>query len=172
MVMSPRLVDMTALVSFFSLSGAMSWVFSLAMMSSFQKRPLVAGRATAVDLISCRLFLERAADQGAELRRQLLIELALEGHDQVGNLFQIGPAPGGEFRILGGDVDVAILAEEAEGIPFLALAAEPALPDLRHQLGRQIILQPILALADIAGAVGADLLAHLAPGGLQRLFLL
>src|SRR5688572_776585 len=164
MVMSPRSVAITALVRVFSLSGAMSWTLSLAMMVSCDENCALGNGLSP----PCRP--DSAPDQRGKLRDQLVVQLALEWHDQAGNFLEIGPAPGRELGLLGRDVDVAVGAEEAECEPFLALAAEPALPDLRHQLGRQIVLQPILALADIAGPVGADLLAHLAPGRLQRFF--
>src|SRR5688572_5960537 len=166
MVMSPRSVAITALVRVFSLSGAMSWTLSLAMMVSCDENCALGNGLSP----PCRP--DSAPDQRGKFRDQLVVQLALEWHDQAGDFLEIGPAPGRELGLLGRDVDVAVGAEEAECEPFLALAAEPALPDLRHQLGRQIVLQPILALADEARAVGADLLAHLAPGGLQRLLAL
>src|SRR6185369_761480 len=162
--MSPRSVDITALVRVFSLSGAMSWTLSLAMMISCKiNGALVAAAGPAVDFNSRSIL---APDERREFGDQIVVELALEGHDQARQLLQIGPPPGREFGMLGRDVDVAVGTEEAEGEPFLALSPEPAFPELRHQFRRQVIAQPIAAFADEARAVGADLLAHLAPGGL------
>src|SRR5690348_5101300 len=137
--MSPRSVDITALVRVFSLSGATSWTLSLAMMICCSRIGLlVAGEGRPVDLIL-------ASDQRRELGDQVLVQLAFEGDDQVRQLLEIGPAPGREFRMFGRYVDVAIGAQEAECEPFLLLAAEPALPELRHQVHRQVVGQPVVA---------------------------
>src|SRR5262245_32448772 len=74
----------------------------------------------------------------AELLDELAVELALEGDDEVRQLAHLRPLPAAELGVVGGDVDVAVLALEAEGEPFLALAAKPSLPDLVGEIGRQI----------------------------------
>src|SRR5688572_30527414 len=139
MVMSPRSVAITALVRVFSLSGAMSWTLSLAMMLSCSRKALGSGaRRASLALMRGRIFHAEpvptsaenalAPDQRREFGDQVVVQLALERHDQAGNFLEIGPAPGRKFGLLGRDVDVAVSAEEAEREPFLALAAEPALP--------------------------------------------
>src|SRR5262249_11832833 len=50
------------------------------------------------------------------------VGVALEGNDQTGKLFQIHPLKGREFRLMGGEIDIGILAGEAHGEPFLLLA--------------------------------------------------
>src|SRR5262245_37178340 len=71
--------------------------------------------------------------------------------------------------MLGRDVDVAVGPQKAECEPLLPLAAEPALPDPRHQFHRQVIGEPVAALPDIARAIRPHFLMQLAPGGLLRL---
>src|SRR5690242_9808542 len=98
----------------------------------------------------------------------MLVERALERHDEVGHLLQRGPAPGRELRVAAGDVDIAVLAGEAEGEPSLALAAEAAAPETGDQLVRQVVAEPVAALGQELGRGRADLLLQLAPGGLDR----
>src|SRR5690606_10301860 len=81
-----------------------------------------------------------ALRQVLEGRHHLLINLALEGHDQVGGLLERAPAPGVELRLaVGFQIELCVLAGEAEGEPDLLLALE-ALPRLgsAHPLGEVI----------------------------------
>jgi hypothetical protein len=103
-----------------------------------------------------------------ELQHDLLIERPLEGHDQVRHLAEIDPLPGREFRVLARDVDLALFAGEAEGVPLLLLTAILALPERRGEIRRQIVSQPALALRQQLGAGDAGLLSQLAPGGVER----
>ena len=90
------------------------------------------------------------------------IGLALERHDQAGQRFQADPLAGGEFRLMRRQVDVAILAGEAHGEPFLALAAILAVKRHAHQMLGQIIGHPVVHLGDDFGLVGADFFLQLA----------
>ena len=62
------------------------------------------------------------------------------------------------------DVDLALLAIEAEGEPALALAAILALPHIADEMRRQLIRQPAAALGDDAPFGRTDLLEEFAPG--------
>src|ERR1700761_5937341 len=73
------------------------------------------------------------AAQAGELLHHALIDRALEGHDQLGEILHRLPAPVDELRLVTAaartrDVDLGILAGEAHGKPFLSLAAVAALP--------------------------------------------
>src|SRR6266446_8377479 len=102
-----------------------------------------------------------------EFGQDIVIELPLEWYDQFGKAFRRDPFPGVEFRVLGCEVDIAVLAGEAHREPFLALAAIAAAPhpaELHPQLFGHVVMQPAAALAEDLGLVGADLLLELAQG--------
>src|SRR5260370_27847253 len=61
-----------------------------------------------------------------------------------------------------GEVDVAILAGEAHGEPFLHLPAIAPVPDTAGDALRHVIAQPLRAFPQELGLVGADLLLELA----------
>src|SRR5581483_3922221 len=97
---------------------------------SFSERgPMTGGGFVAV-------VCARSAALGGDVAEggdDFAIDGALEGDDQFGKALQSFPAPLGEFRLepaLAGmeDVDFAVLAGEAEGEPFLLLAAISAAP--------------------------------------------
>src|ERR1043166_5520254 len=56
-------------------------------------------------------------------RYDIGIDVAFERHDQPWQGFQRQPFPLREFGLLGGDIDIAVLAQESHGDPFLSLAA-------------------------------------------------
>src|ERR1700760_3108622 len=58
------------------------------------------------------------------------------------------------------ETDVAVLAQEAQREPALGLAAIASAQRNTHQLGRQIVGQPVRMLADDLSAIGADLFGH------------
>ena len=66
-----------------------------------------------------------------------LVGLPLERHHQVRQFGHRHPAPGDEFRLVPagriGDVDFAVVAGEAQRVPFLLLAAIFAAPGLRRR---------------------------------------
>src|SRR3546814_18363066 len=74
----------------------------------------------------------------------------------------LDPAPGVELRVRGRDVDVAVLAQEAQREPALLLATVAALPDLADARRRQVVAQPVAALGENLRLVGPDLLVQLA----------
>ena len=85
-----------------------------------------------------------------ELREFLhhpLVDLPLERHDQVGKLLHRLPAPFDEFRLVAAgrmrDVDLAVVAGEAQRVPFLRLAAIFALPGLADDLARNVVAEPV-----------------------------
>src|SRR6185312_1101912 len=68
-------------------------------------------------------------------------------------------APGG-MR----DVDLAVLAGEAQRVPLLALAAILAVPGLAGDLGRDVVAEPLLAAAELLDRADIGLLIELALG--------
>src|ERR1044072_6458614 len=71
--------------------------------------------------------------QPGKLLHHELIDRALERHDQLREVFHRLPGPADEFRLVAaaagvGDVDLAVLAGEAQREPFLPLAAVTAFP--------------------------------------------
>src|SRR5262249_18456837 len=148
----PLSVSITQPVRRFSLSGAMSCFFSGSAMAS--------------------LLLLRLLGQGTELGNQLRIKLAFERYDQLRQRRHRRPLPGAELGMGAVDRDVAVGAGEAEGDPLLLLPPIAALPQPRHQVGRQVIAIPAAALRQQGRRPRADLFLHLAPGGgLRRLAL-
>src|SRR3546814_11669003 len=71
-----------------------------------------------------------SSDLVAELRYHGTVGVALERDHQGRHLVQLDPAPGVELRVRGRDVDVAVLAQEAQREPALLLATVAAMPDL------------------------------------------
>src|SRR5262249_22457676 len=108
----------------------------------------------------------------AEREHDFLIERTLERHDELGHLAEVDPFPGREFRVLAFDVDLALRAGEAEGVPLLLLAAVLALPQRLRELGRQIVAQPAIALGQQLCRGDTGLLMQLAPGGVERILAL
>src|SRR5258708_1531459 len=98
----------------------------------------------------------------AELGEDVAVELALERHDEPRQLGRRHPFPRVELGMPRGEVDVAILAGEAHGEPFLHLAAIALVPDTAGDALRPVIAQPLRAFREELGLVGADLLLELA----------
>src|SRR5690554_6143893 len=65
----------------------------------------------------CRRRLQEVAEFADELH----VERPLEGHDQVRQLFEVGPAPGGELGVGAVDVYVRVGPQEAHREPLLPL---------------------------------------------------
>src|SRR5690242_10422024 len=86
----------------------------------------------------------------------------LPGDDQVQQLVRGGPAPGTEFLVMGGDVDVGIAAGEGEGEPLLHLALPASFPVPRMHCLRHVVGHPVAALAQQQRLGRADLLTKLA----------
>src|SRR5690606_6780977 len=77
----------------------------------------------------------------------VLVDAALERHDQIGQRLHPLPAPGVELGLVAAgrrvDGDLALVALEAEGEPFLRLAAIPALERDADQMRRQVVVDPV-----------------------------
>src|SRR6185437_6895123 len=78
-------------------------------------------------------------DEPGEFLHHALVDVALERHDEVRQLAHLNPAPVDELRRVmaaGGqrDVDFAVLAGEAQRVPFLLLAAVFAAPGFVRNL--------------------------------------
>src|SRR5882757_5361791 len=99
--------------------------------------------------------------------QHILIERLLERHDDVGKLAWIDPAPRPELLVRSGDIDILVLAEEAEQEPALGLAAIFALPHLTDQIVGQVIAELFGRPGDELDLVGGDpgLLAQFADRG-------
>src|SRR5262249_40557717 len=61
------------------------------------------------------------------------------------------------------DVDLVLIAGEAQREPFLCLPAVLALPGLADDVARDVVAQPILDLAELLDRADIGLLAQLAP---------
>jgi ribokinase len=96
------------------------------------------------------------------------VELALERHDQLRKAHRRDPLPGVEFRVLGGEIDVAVQAGEAHDKPFLPLAAVAPAPNTAGKLVRQVVLQPASTFPDDLGLGGSDFFPQLTVRGLAR----
>src|SRR5499426_2751246 len=113
----------------------------------------------------------RSADEPlvGELRKFLdhaFVGLALERHDQAGNIFHRLPAPFDELRLVAAgrvlDVDLAVLAGEAQGKPFLRLAAIFAVPGLADDLPRDVVGEPLVDRRQMLDRADVGLLAQFA----------
>src|SRR5215475_6366326 len=97
-----------------------------------------------------------------------LIDRALERDDQLGKVFHRLPAPVHEFSLVTAagarDIDLVVLAGEADGEPFLALAAIAALPGAPRHGARDVVDQPVGDLAELLHRTHAGLLVKLALG--------
>ena len=99
-----------------------------------------------------------------------MIERAHEWYDQLGQLLRVGPFPGVEFRMLGGEIDVGIGAGEPHRKPFLAI---PTIQPAHHpvsNLVRHLVVKPASALGKDHGSTSADLLFQLTQDRLARGF--
>src|SRR5208282_299249 len=88
-----------------------------------------------------------------ELGENVDIELALERDDHFGQLARPYPLPGVEFRMIGGEVDVHVVAGKAHGEPFLPLALARVVSTLRHLPSRHHRHIDTTSDKDLAAAV-------------------
>src|SRR3569833_454795 len=122
------------------------------------------------ELLDCRLARAMTASLVRKLRERLhhlLIRLALERHDEVGQVAHLDPAPVDELRRMmaaagGGDVDLAVLADEAQREPLLLLALVLAAPGLADDLARNVVGEPARHLAKLLDRLDIGLLEELA----------
>src|SRR5690606_8071146 len=115
-----------------------------------------------------------ASRQVAKGRDDILVHLPLEWDDEVRQSFQFGPAPVAELRLHAAvtgpvDVDLALIAPETEGDPFLPLAAISSAPRHPDQVSGKIIGQPAVCLGQKLGRDDVRFLVQFAEGGCQRL---
>src|SRR6266700_1881802 len=103
-----------------------------------------------------------------ELLHHPLVDLALEGNDERGQLSEALPAPRREFRLVTSrviDVDLAVIAGEAHREPPLCLSAIFALPGLADDLARDVVGEPVPHLGQLFHRADIGLLVQLAPRG-------
>jgi hypothetical protein len=84
------------------------------------------------------------------------VHVALERDDELGEQRRLDPLPVAEFGMLGGDVDVAVRADEAREVPVLDLALEPALPKLRRNRVRDVVAQLLGMVGELLDEVRRD----------------
>src|SRR3954452_4349743 len=81
------------------------------------------------------------------------IDGSLERNDEVRKVRHRLPAPLDKFRLMSAgrleDVDLAVVAGEAQRVPFLRLSAVLTLPGLLRDLLRQIVVEPIGNLSEL-----------------------
>src|SRR3990172_10676675 len=98
-----------------------------------------------------------------EFREDLFVNGALELDDETHDLGGRHPSPFAEFlMVVGRDVDIAILAHEAHGEPFLRLPAIASAEGAANEMPRQLISEPTAMLGDDHGLVGAGFFLELA----------
>src|SRR3569623_1254428 len=95
-------------------------------------------------------------DPRGEGGENLLVERAFEGHDHVRQSLRIDPAPFAKLRMLGGNVDVAVLAEESAQEPVLLLPDPLAAPEARPPILRQVVAESLRASGDLLNEVRRD----------------
>ena len=121
------------------------------------------------------VFMGSTPDTGGNLGEagdDLEISVALERHDQVGELFELFPAPFVELGRVGAaagleDVDLTVGAGEAEGEPALALAAILSLQRNTEGFVGQVVIDPVVDFGDELDRADRGLLEQLAIGGVE-----
>src|SRR5579872_131966 len=98
-----------------------------------------------------------------------IVDRALEGDDQFREILHRFPAPADELGLVAArrvlDIDLAVLAREAHGEPFLPLAAIASLPGAARYRARDVVGQPVRDFAQLLDRADAGLLIELALGG-------
>src|SRR4029079_16894821 len=111
--------------------------------------------------------------KGAERGNYPEVHLALEGHDEVGDLGKRHPLPLSELGLVAGcriNVDLALLAEEADREPLLILSDVAPAPGLADEVRRQVVAQPTACLTEDFYRAYAALLDQLAKCRIGRIF--
>src|SRR5712675_1212986 len=94
-----------------------------------------------------------AAHEPGKFLHHALIDRPLERNDQLRQVLHRLPAPTDELSLVAAprvrDVDLAILAGEAHGEPFLPLPAIAALPGAAGDGARNIVDQPVGDFAEL-----------------------
>src|SRR5688572_24672746 len=83
--------------------------------------------------------------EGCKFLRDLTVNVALERHDESGQLGKRDPFPGLELDLVGigrVDVDVVVAPQETDREPFLLLAPVLAAPGLADQVVGEVVAQP------------------------------
>src|SRR6266436_7387409 len=89
---------------------------------------------------------------------------SFERHHEIGKARHWLPFPGDEFGLMGAsrrrNVDLDIVAGEAQRIPLLGLAAIPATPCLADDIARDVVGEPVVNLAETLDRADAGLLVE------------
>src|SRR5450759_3785640 len=155
-------------------------------MSGIQSVPVIPGRAPA-RTPDAQWRIGESRDSGFMLRMprnddilttrepgkflyHAFVDRPLERNDQVGQVPHRLPAPADELRLVAAagarDIDFAVLAGEADRVPFLPLAAIAALPSASGDGARDIVDQPVRDLAELLHRADAGFLIEFALRGL------
>src|SRR5262249_11200613 len=98
-----------------------------------------------------------------------IVDRALERNDQIREIFHRLPAPADELGLVAAgrmlDIDLAVLAGEAHGEPFLPLAAIASLPGAPCHRAWNVVGEPVRDFAELLDRADAGLLVELALGG-------
>src|SRR5258708_3135478 len=109
-----------------------------------------------------------ATREAGKFLHHALIHRPLERHDQVREVLHRLPAPVHEWGLVAaagaGDVNLAIIAGEANREPFLALAAIAALPGAAGDRARNVVDQPVGDFAELLHRSNAGFFVKLAFG--------
>src|ERR1700676_1466029 len=111
-----------------------------------------------------------AACETGKFLHHALIDRPFERNDQVWKVLHRLPTPADELRLVAaagtGDVDLVVLADEANRVPFLPLAAIAPLPGAPGNGARNVIDQPVRDLAELLDRADAGFLIEFALGRL------
>ncbi len=114
--------------------------------------------------------------QMRECRDHALVHGALERDDEVGKVAHRLPAPLDEFGLVAAgrrrDVDLALVAGEAQRVPFLRLAAIFALPGVLGDILRQVVVEPAGNFVELADRRDVGLFLQFAQRGGPRVLAL
>ena len=106
-----------------------------------------------------------------EALRYVFINRAFEGHDQIGNFFQLGPTPRVKFWRVLVEPYIAVGAFKAQRVPFLTLT-EIRTTHAPQKIWREVVIEPVFRLFENINKLrrNADFFIHFAKCGLDRFF--
>src|SRR3546814_2815306 len=98
----------------------------------------------------------------------------LERHDHMGKLLRARLFPGAELGVRSGEIDVGFGTQKARELPFLPLAALPALPELSDHILGPDVGQHAGRFGDVLHQLGGDPVfsLHYAARGVAALLVL
>src|SRR6516164_4747874 len=107
--------------------------------------------------------------KGSKFLHHALVDGALERHDQLREILHRLPAPVDELGLVSAsgacNIDLGVLASEAEREPFLPLPAVAPLPGTPGDGARNVVDQPVGYLAELFHGADVGFLIEFALGG-------